>query len=282
MNTGNPRISIVVPVLNGEKTLRRCLASVAEQDYPEKELIIIDGGSSDGTLDIIRDYEESISLWESALDGGVYQAWNKGVNRATGGWLHFLGADDTYTAPDVLQRVGLRLSRLPLDTRIAYGQVALVGPRGTVLEILGQPWAQARRQLGRRMSIPPLGIFCRRSLFDVRGRFNESFRVAGDYEFFLRELMHSEPFFMYDVVVACWALGGLSSSPENGPAIKREDARARRLNGLFPYPPVWWWEYAKSMAFQTLHRKIGPRWAAKIRGTYRRLTGSPQRPEHLS
>jgi glycosyltransferase involved in cell wall biosynthesis len=280
LTTGSPRISIIVSVLNGEHTLCRCLASVAEQDYPDKELIVIDGGSSDGTLDIIRDYEELISSWESASDSGVYQAWNKGVSRATGGWVHFLGADDTYTAPDLLRRVGLRLDRVPSGTRIAYGQVALVGPDGAVFEILGQPWTQAQRQLGERMAIPPLGIFCRRELFQDRGGFDESFRVAGDYEFFLRELKHSEPFFMYDVVVACWALGGISSSPENGPAVKREDARARRLNGLFPYPPIWWWEYLKSLAFRTLYRWLGPIGASRIRGMYRRLSGSPRRPDN--
>ncbi len=274
-----PRISIVVAVLNGEKTLRRCLASVAEQDYLESELIVLDGGSSDGTLDIIRDYEESISFFDSAVDGGIYQAWNKGVERASGSWIHFLGADDIYTAPDVLRRVAVRLSRLPASARLAYGQVALVDSGGAVLEIIGQPWVQARRHLGRRMSIPPLGIFCRRILFEERGRFDESFRVAADYEFFLRELTRREPFFMYDVVVACWALGGVSSSPENGPAIRQEDARARRLNGLFPYPAIWWWEYFKSLTFMTLYRTIGPRWAARIRREYRKLTGSPPRPE---
>jgi glycosyltransferase involved in cell wall biosynthesis len=276
---GTPRISIVVAVLNGDKTLGGCLGSVVEQDYPEKELIIIDGGSSDGTVDIIRAYEESISFWESSVDGGIYQAWNKGVARASGDWIYFLGADDRFTAPDVLRRVAVRLASLPQSTRIAYGQVALVNADGVILEILGQPWVQARRQLGRRMSIPPLGIFCRRTLFEERGSFNESFRVAGDYEFFLRELTRREPFFMYDVVVACWTLGGVSSSPENGPTIRQEDARARRLNGLFPYPPIWWWEYLKSLVLRTLHRTIGQRWAARIRGAYRRLTGSPPRPE---
>jgi glycosyltransferase involved in cell wall biosynthesis len=279
LTMGLPRISTVVAVLNGEKTLRRCLASVAEQDYPERELIIIDGASSDGTLDIIREYEESISFWDSAEDGGIYHAWNKGVDRASGDWVHFLGADDRYTAPDVLRRIAVRLGSLPQSARIAYGQVALVDSTGVVLEILGQPWAQARSHLGSRMSIPPVGTFSRRILFAERGRFNEAFQVAGDYEFFLRELTRREPYFMYDIVVACWALGGVSSSPENGPVIRQEDALARRLNGLFPYPPIWWWEYFKSLAFRTLHRTIGQRWAARIRRAYRKLTGSPLRPE---
>lgn len=269
-----PRISIIIAAFNCATTLKKCIESVVAQDYPQKELIIFDGASTDGTVDIIRSYDAEISVWRSEPDSGVYHAWNKGVDASRGEWLHFLGADDWLASPEMLSRVAFRLQDCPEEIRLAYGKVTLVSDSGTVVTTHGEPWETARFQLGRRLSIQTTGVFFRRSMFRVHGRFDESFRIAADYEFLLRELTVGRPLFLEDIQVACWRLGGLSSDPDNGPLLKYEDARARRMNGLFPYPPVWCWELVKSYVMRTLHRSVGARRAEGIRNFYRRIRGN--------
>ena len=79
MSDREPSISVIVAVLNGAKTLQRCIDSVAQQTYPNKELIIIDGGSQDGTVDILKANQGKITSWISEPDRGIYSAWNKGL-----------------------------------------------------------------------------------------------------------------------------------------------------------------------------------------------------------
>lgn len=272
-------ISIVVATLNSAETLTRCLESVMAQDYPTRELVVIDGASSDGTVDVIRAHQRAISYWESKPDRGVYHAWNKGLERTHGEWLYFLGADDWLNSSQVLSLAAERLRDSPDGIRIAYGRVALVSPAGQVVELLGEPWETARPRLKKRLSIHTPGVFFRRSVFDIHGRFDESFHIAGDYEFLLRELTVGSPLFLDDIVVCSWSLGGLSSDPNSGPLLKFEDARARRMHGLAPCPPVWWWELGKSYVARALYRRLGPRQAAKIRNLYRRVAGKHPRPE---
>jgi glycosyltransferase involved in cell wall biosynthesis len=93
-----PLLSIVTVVLNGAKTLERAIQSVLSQDFPELDYVIIDGGSTDGSVDIIRKYEARIGYWRSEPDNGLYDAMNKGVRAARGRWVLFLGADDVLIA----------------------------------------------------------------------------------------------------------------------------------------------------------------------------------------
>jgi glycosyltransferase involved in cell wall biosynthesis len=82
--TSKPLISVIVAVYNGAKTLQRCIDSVSDQTYPNKELIIIDGGSTDGTIEIIRSNQDQITYWQSEPDNGIYHAWNKALDHASG------------------------------------------------------------------------------------------------------------------------------------------------------------------------------------------------------
>ena len=99
---GAPLISIITAVLNGDKTLERTIQSVIDQDYKNIEYIIIDGGSTDGTLDIIKKYDHAIDYWMSEPDEGIYDAFNKGIQISSGEWIYFLGADDYFVDQNVL------------------------------------------------------------------------------------------------------------------------------------------------------------------------------------
>ena len=277
MLVGKTRISVVVAVLNAEVSLAPCLDSVIAQDYKNLQLVVIDGGSSDASVDAIRACEESISYWESCPDCGIYHAWNKGLARVDGDWVHFLGSDDRFASPDVLGRVAKRLQLSNPETRIAYGRVAVVSERGEVLEMIGRPWDEARCRMRIGMPIPFPGVFLHPSLFAIQGGFDESFQISGDYEFLLRELIDRPPLFLDNLVVTLMAPGGKSSSRENRLLRCLEDARARKLHGLFPYPAPWCREFARNCLYQILDNTLGTRAALLARQAYRGLIGPSYR-----
>lgn len=100
-----PLISIITVVYNGEKYLEETIQSVINQTYDNLEYIIIDGGSTDGTLDIVRKYEDKIDYWVSEKDKGIYDAMNKGIRVINGGWVLFLGADDKLFQPETISKI---------------------------------------------------------------------------------------------------------------------------------------------------------------------------------
>lgn len=121
MDNSKLKISIVTVCLNAERTIERAIQSVVGQSFPKIEYIIIDGVSSDGTLDIIRKYSEKISKWISEPDKGIYDAMNKGVSLATGNYVYFLGADDMLI-PEAFEFMrDLQIK----DDRVIYGNVLM-------------------------------------------------------------------------------------------------------------------------------------------------------------
>ncbi len=270
-----PQISTIVAVYNREATLQRCIDSVANQTYPRKELIIIDGGSTDGTVDILQTNAGQLSYWESCPDRGIYHAFNKGIAHAGGEWIYFLGADDYLMDLEVLSRVAENLMTCEPEIRIVYGKVAIVSRTGQVLAIQGENYELTRRKLHKVMPICHQGIFHKRSLFESRGGFDESFRVSGDYEMLLRELKDRPARFMADIIVAAIQLGGASSKPAEALHVPMEEARARKLNGFPVHPPAWLWVFTKALARYSIQRCVGHEAFCRIGDFYRQLTGRP-------
>ena len=176
------RVSIVVAVLDAGSTLQRCLDSIAGQDHPKKQLIVIDGGSTDGTLEVIRRNEQMIAHWETGSDRGIYSAWNKALERASGDWVCFVGADDYYLDPSSLQEMTALGDGAEAD--LVCGKVFYVNDRGELLFTHGRPWSWERMK--RRHSVSHTGMLHHSRLFERHGRFDEGLRIAGDYEFLLR------------------------------------------------------------------------------------------------
>ncbi|MFZ2333450.1 MAG: glycosyltransferase family 2 protein [Sideroxyarcus sp.] len=243
-----PLVSIIIAVLNGNATLQQCIDSIRQQTYPNKELIFIDGGSIDGTVDLLAANAENINYWISEPDRGIYNAWNKGLAQAHGEWICFLGADDFLWAPDVLERMVIHLQNLPQNTRVAYGQIMLIGEDGKSSRSIGEPWKQAKESFRQYMSIPHVGTMHRRALFEQNGIFDESFRIAGDYELLLRELKTGVAVFIPDIIIAGQRLGGVSTAANNNFKIKQEVWRAQRMHGL----PLQWGAVFKETADEFL------------------------------
>jgi hypothetical protein len=121
------------------------------------------------------------------------------------------------------------------------------------------------------MPIPFPGAFLHRSLFRDGGTFDESFQVSGDYEFALRSLLKGSALFLDDLLVTLMTEGGKSSSRESRLAKCMEDARARRLHGLFPYPAFWCWETVKVCLYHIVEAGLGKRTALLVEKAWRRL-----------
>lgn len=264
---GQP-ISVVVATFNAGPILARCIDSILAQDHAPVDLVIIDGGSTDGTVERIRAYADRIGHWESGPDDGVYDAWNKALGHVRGEWVCFLGADDRFAAPDVLSRMAPHMMGRP--ERVVYGITHVRDEQGTLVDTMGMPWSETRPALDSRMALPNPSTFYHRDLFQRHGRFDATFRIAGDYELLLRELRDHDAVFV-DLVVTIMGAGGLSHDPRNWPRSLREAARARRMHGL-PATPAWRsFEIYETTAYAALHRLIGPRRSAKVWVRYRRV-----------
>lgn len=235
----NPLISILVAVYNGASTLQQCIDSVALQDYPNKELIIIDGDSSDETTAICKRNDNKISYWISEKDTGIFNAWNKGLMEAKGEWICFLGADDYFFNATVLSQMSAELEKLPKNIHIAYAQVMLIGADGDSLFLVGEPWNKIRKRFVDGFCLPHQGVMHRHTLFELHGKFDESFRVAGDYELLLRELKSGMAAFIPAITLTAMRQGGLSSHPSSALQTMNDIRRAQKMHGQ-SFPSLFW------------------------------------------
>jgi glycosyltransferase involved in cell wall biosynthesis len=169
---------------------------------------------------------------------GIYNAWNKALGHVTGTWIQFLGADDRLADPMVLADMAKALLAAVGRFRVVYGMVRPVDDAGRVLATWGAPWPSLRRSFRRGMTVPHPGTFHHRSLFDHEQRFDERFRIAGDYEFLLRELLEADALFVPRLIVEMGS-SGVSSRPANLIESAIESERARRLHGLGSGPAEW-------------------------------------------
>lgn len=267
-----PPISVIVATFNAVATLDRCIKSVAGQTYRNKELIVIDGGSKDGTVEILKANADKVAYWISEPDRGIYHAWNKAFGQAHGDWICFLGADDYLWDEHVLHQMAPHLSRVFPDTRVVYGQVALVNESGVELNRFGKPWPEIRHSFmaGEALNIHQ-ATFHHRSLFEVRGTFDESFRIAGDYDLLLRELRDGQAVFVPCLVTAMQH-GGVSSNPASKMTTIREIMKAMRSNGIKP-PMSVYWAWFRAVAHAWLYRIVGERVSGGLADGYRSLTG---------
>jgi glycosyltransferase involved in cell wall biosynthesis len=268
-----PLISIIVAVFNGAKMLQQCIDSVAQQTYAKKELIIIDGGSKDGTVDMLEANREQISYWISEPDKGIYNAWNKGLSQAKGEWICFLGADDFFWDAQVLERMTAQLQAISPDILVAYGQVMLLSSEGKSLFPVGEPWVTINERFKQVMCIPHQAVMHRRGLFERYGLFDESFRIAGDYELLLRELKKGDAIFIPDLITTGMRQGGISSDPENTLVIMREFRLAQQMHGQRLPGLIWLAAMARVYVRLLLWRILGKGVTRKVLDLYRRMMG---------
>jgi glycosyltransferase involved in cell wall biosynthesis len=235
----NMRISVIIATYNAEKTLQQCLKSVVDQTYENVELIIIDGGSTDSTVKILQTFTYKISYWISEKDTGIYNAWNKGLARATGDWICFLGADDYFCSDSVLTDIAEKLLQVPRHIDIAYGRILLLGMDDLPLFELGDSWVNISDKFKKTMCLPHPGLMHRKSIFEEMGGFDEKYKIAADYDFLLRVLINSEAQYIPEILTVAMRQGGISSNPKNTLCALKE-VRLSQVNvGLYA-PSITW------------------------------------------
>lgn len=219
-----PLITVITAVFNAEKTLEDTILSVISQSYGNIEYIIIDGGSTDSSVEIVRKYEHLIDYWVAEPDDGIYDAWNKGVSLARGDWIAFLGADDVYR--DGAIESYMHLAGQSNDQRPEYISSRVNLAKGeTILAVVGAPWQW--RKFRKYNLIAHVGSFHHRSLFEAHGLFDASYKISGDYEFLLRSGKDLRAKFL-DLITVNMQVGGVSDANFR---VFSETTRAKILTG---------------------------------------------------
>lgn len=175
------RISVITVCLNSVKTIERAIQSVLKQYYDDLEYIVIDGGSTDGTVSVIKKYEEIISYWVSEKDDGLYDAMNKGIERSTGEIIAFLNSDDWYEE-DALIRVNGYFEQY--NPMILTGRVNTL-QKGKWTKYIGILDSD-KENIRMAMIYKQPATFARREIFDQLGVFNTRYKIAADFEWMLR------------------------------------------------------------------------------------------------
>lgn len=272
-----PAVSVVIGVKNGIATLQRCLDSIAMQDWAAREVIVIDSASTDGTRQLLRANAGvgKVADYVSELDSGLYEAWNKGIRRSRGEWICFLGCDDAFHDASALRRLLDAAHAARGTARIVYGLVNRVTSNGVVAETWGGPWKTARAPCLAGFMIPHPGTLHHRSIFEERGLFDESYRVAGDYELVLREVLLRDPVFV-DRVVVDMRFGGMSSRPAAIYETLQEVQRARATHGLRGKPARLRQALTTAWIGSWIERLFGDRAYRFFADLYRIARGKPR------
>jgi len=224
MNT--PLISIITICYNSEAFIEQCMQSVLSQDFGHFEYIVIDGGSTDKTVDIITHYQDKLAYWHSKSDRGIAHAFNQGLEQASGEWIVFLNSDDFYCHDHVLTRMAEILVTSPtLD--LVYAQIQLVCRTESsqlVSEVIGQKWNPKKFRLGN--IIPHPACFTHRSFYQRYGSFDENYKNAMDYELYLRAMHELKVLFIPDLIV--WMRdGGISKTATASSFKESRDAQIK-------------------------------------------------------
>jgi glycosyltransferase involved in cell wall biosynthesis len=250
----DPKISVITVVRNGEAHIEDTIRSVARQTYRNIEYIIIDGKSTDSTLDIIRKHEKNIDQWISEPDGGIYDAMNKGVRMSTGDWTLFINADDYLASDDTIEKAVAYLRGSV--SQVVYGHVVFVYPSGSELK-QGVAWDRIAYEFRNiSMRLPHQGTFHGKKLFD-HGLFDTNFRILGDYDLLLRYLKNNDPVFI-PVTIAKMRAGGISDTASKVKLLK-EARKAQLKNGIYrTLPSVNWIAYAfKLVTVDLIIKSVG-------------------------
>jgi glycosyltransferase involved in cell wall biosynthesis len=200
-----PRLSIIVATWNAARAFERCVASIEEQTFTDWELLVPDGGSTDGTVDLIRKHERSIAWWQSGRDGGIYDAWNQAIGRARGEYVCFLGADDAWADKNALADLFAATGGRGYD--LVTSRAWVEDPVSKKTWEFGSAWDF--RRIGRKMVVCHPGLLHSRALFEKYGLFDTRFRITGDLDFLLR-LPEDLATLHVDAITVRVELGGIS------------------------------------------------------------------------
>ena len=241
------KVSIISINLNNVLGLQKTLKSVIEQTFNSFEYIVIDGNSSDDSVNVIRQYESKLAYWISEPDSGIYQAMNKGICRATGEYCLFLNSGDWFTGSDILQKVFAE----NYEADIISGDIFYYNSQTDEIKwhILSPDFVTAKNLFFG--TLPHQATFIRRSLFKTIGFYNEQLKIASDWYFFLEALLaHGCTYQHHKGTIAYFNMDGISCSPQSISSPRKEQISILRQK----YPLFLAdYEYFDQLEKQNLH-----------------------------
>lgn len=230
------KISIITTCYNREKTIAQAIESVLAQDYPNIEYIVVDGKSTDHSLEVIRSYGSRISKIISERDSGMYEAINKGIKAATGEIVGLLHSDDFLIHNHIITEIVERFKETSAD--IVYGDGLFVDAGQTDKVI--RDWRSGNyRRWKVRLGWLPLHptVYMKRSAIEQYGLYNENYKIAADSDFLVRYLYKADLQVAYlGKYVVRMRMGGLSTDSQKRKAMWNEDVRMFRENGFWGVP----------------------------------------------
>jgi len=244
------KISIVTAAFNCASVVADCLASVAGQSHADLQHVVIDGASTDGTLDVLQAHRDAIAVLVSEPDGGIYDALNKGIARTSGEVVGLLHADDIYADNEVLARVAEAFANPEVDA--VYGDLVYVSksdPNRVIRVWRAGAFSPMRLRWGWMPPHPTL--FLRRSLYERFGVFNTRYRIAADYDLMLRMLsqLSGKVVYLPEVLVRM-RMGGVSNRSLSNIVRKSwEDYQALRANQIGGLEALAWKNLSKLPQF---------------------------------
>ncbi|RZK10989.1 MAG: glycosyltransferase [Flavobacterium sp.] len=208
-NTTLTTLSIITVNLNNKSGLTKTINSVSQAKIPASEFIVIDGESTDGSVDIITNHKHIIDFWISEKDNGIYSAMNKGISISNGLYLMFLNSGDCVCDVDSINSL-ISFAEQSSHPDIVYGNISVV-------ESLGRTWtrmypANLTLDYFREDTINHQASLIKRSLFDEFGKYPESFRLASDFWLYLKAISHRKSFKYFDETVVVYDNNGISAN----------------------------------------------------------------------
>lgn len=196
-------VSIITVVFNGVNEIEETIKSVLIQSYKNIEYIIIDGGSTDGTVCIIEKYQKKIHRWKSEKDKGIYYAMNKGLSLATGEYVYFLNAGDTIYNKDVIANM---LERMP-NVDIFYGKISLVRSDRTIKKVVVPSKKLSWKSFVTGMPVSHQSVIIRKKIVPL---YNVRYQLIADQDWLIQSFKMAQSIKYYDLVVSNYLIGGFS------------------------------------------------------------------------
>lgn len=227
------KCSVITVNLNDSAGLRKTMESVTSQSYTDYEYIVIDGGSTDRSVDVIRDYEHKISHWRSEKDKGIYDAMNKGIKVAKGDYLLMLNSGDYLADAAVLEKVFQEVKK---DVDIFYGDI-IMDDKGKLTSRTFPD--ELTFGFFLRGSLSHQATFIKRKLHDTIGLYSDYLKIAADWKFFVLAICKFDVSYQHiPVTITVYKMDGISSDPVNLAHLEGEQAAVK-----YEHFPAFWLDY---------------------------------------
>ena len=243
------KVSIITVVYNGIAHLEQTIQSIINQSYQNIEYIIIDGGSTDGTLELLQKYDEKIAYWVSEKDNGIYDAMNKGIAKATGEIVGLINADDWYET-NTLELVVNAFEKQEVD--VIHGSMEIISADGSSFT---KKVKHDLSTLKKGMLLNHPTVFVKKSFYEKYGVFNTSYKIVADWEMIFRWWLSGAKFIGIEETLANFRMGGVSSLHLKKSLVEKH--KVRQVHGVVgKYDGYYLYDRLKSVLPATVLLKI--------------------------